>query len=155
MKLGYLIYEIPWDDEFFQIKIWKCQFSLTFLIAFHSLEITKMAIFVTVWNTYLSENRCFCSAYIFSGHVSFISCIVSIDHHNHCNHRCNYHHHHCHHCQQFLSAQDNCCPCAIWSKNCGKYIQLNTPPSIHNSDEDEEVDFIPVLFWGLWLPCLS
>ena len=66
-----------------------------------------------------------------------------------------YHQHHCHHCQQFLSAQDNCCPCAIWSKNCGKYIQLNTPPSIHNSDEEEEVFIIFFFFWVLGLPCLS
>ena len=134
-------------------------------------------IFVTVWNTYLYENKCFFfkQAYIFSGHVSYTSCLLIIItiiiivatiiniiansflslYDKCCYHRCNYHQHHCHHCQQFLSAQDNCCPCAIWSKNCGKYIQLNTPPSIHNSDEDEEVDFIPVLFWGLWLPCLS
>ena len=32
----------------------------------------------------------------------------------------------------FLSAVANCYPCAIRCKNCGKYIQLNTPPSNHN-----------------------
>ena len=51
-------------------------------------------IFVTVWNTYLYENKCFFQK---SLHLFWICIIyfVFVNHHNHCNHRCNYHQHHC------------------------------------------------------------
>ena len=95
------------------------------------------------WYLCRPKSRCFCG--IFGHSVQHYSKSLSKSwliyvHHHHPHRQCQNHHSHNHHrhnhhhhlCRAFLSAVGNCCPCAIRCKNCGKYIQLNTPPLNHN-----------------------